>query len=45
MIGSDFVMCIMLVAVGLFIVIGILYAIISEKQGFNNGICPICGNE
>ena len=47
--GNEYILCseafayIILVALGLFIGIGILYAIISEKRGFNNGICPICG--
>ena len=45
MIGSDFFACIILVVVGLFIVIGILCAIRNEKKGFNDGICPICGEK
>ena len=34
---------ILIVAGGLFIGIGLPCAIIREKQRFNNGICPICG--
>ena len=45
MIGSDFFVCIILVVVGLFIGIGILCAIRNEKKGFNDGICPICGEK
>lgn len=45
MTGSDFFVCIILVAVGLLVSIGILCAIRNEKQGFNNGICPICGEK
>lgn len=36
---------ILIVAVVLFIGIGISYAIIREKREFNNGICPICGQK
>lgn len=45
MIGSDFFVCIILVVVGSFIGIGILCAIRNEKKGFNDGICPICGEK
>lgn len=45
MIGSGFFVYIILVAVVLFVIIGILYTIRSEKQGFNGGICPICGRK
>lgn len=36
---------IILVAVGLFVGVGLPCAIRSEKRGFNNGICPICGKK
>ena len=36
---------ILIVAVGLFIGIGLPCAIIREKREFNNGICPICGKK
>lgn len=44
--GSEifaFNVLIILVAVGLFVGVGLLCAIRNEKRGFNNGICPICG--
>ena len=48
MIGSEifaFNVLIILVAVGLFVGVGLPCAIRSEKRGFNNGICPICGKK
>ena len=36
---------IVLVAVGLFVGVGLPCAIRNEKRGFNNGICPICGKK
>lgn len=27
----------------LFMIVGCIYAYVSEKRHFNNGICPICG--
>ena len=43
--GRGIFTCIILVALGLFLGIGILRTIINEKRGFNNGICPICGEK
>ena len=48
MVGSEifaFNALIILVAVGLFVGVGLPCAIRSEKRGFNNGICPICGKK
>lgn len=46
MIGSEFfVFIIFVVALGLFLGIGLLYTIRCEKREFNNGICPICGKK
>ena len=43
--GRGIFTCIILVALGLFLGIGILRTIINEKREFNNGICPICGQK
>ena len=45
MTGSEIFALIFCVALGLFVVIGLSCAIISEKREFNNGICPICGEK
>ena len=45
MTGIEIFTYIFIVSVGLFIGIGIPYAIIREKREFNNGICPICGQK
>ena len=45
MTGIEIFTYILIVAVGLFIGIGLPCAIIREKRGFNNGICPICGQK
>ena len=45
MVGSEIFALIILVAVGLFVGVGLPCAIRSEKRGFNNGICPICGEK
>lgn len=45
MAGSEIFALIILVAVGLFVGVGLPCAIRSEKRGFNNGICPICGEK
>lgn len=43
MTGIEIFTYILIVAVGLFIGIGL--SIIKEKREFNNGICPICGQK
>ena len=48
MVGNEifaFNALLILVAVGLFVGVGLPCAIRSEKRGFNNGICPICGKK
>ena len=35
----------LLIALAIFIIVGLFHSIFAEKKDYNNGICPRCGNK